>query len=206
MRRLAIALSICLAAATPAKAGPPWLTLEFRPSSFAGVVLVRTYHHGTPQAMPLTGTAEGLVNGQRRSVPLTFVLVEAPNVYSVSNTWGAGGVWVLNIAAEGDHLGAGVVAGFDRNGEPAFTRFPRTTVGATRPATARETDAMLRALDAGAQPPALGRTGWGAVVLRFALPLILLIAVVFGVAKLAAAGIARARRRRALGVSVPTTP
>ena len=201
MQRLALAFCISLAAASPALAGPPWLTLEFRPN-FPGVVLVRTFHHGTPQAMPLTGTAEGLVNGQRRSVPLTFVLADAPNVYSVSNTWGAEGVWVLNISATGDHLGAGAVVGLDRNGETAFARFPRTTVGASRPATAREAEAMLRALDAGAQPAALGRTGWGAMVLRLALPLLLLVAVVVGIAKIGAAVIARVRRRNAPGVAV----
>ena len=202
MQRLALAFCISLAAASPALAGPPWLTLEFRPSNFPGVVLVRTFHHGTAEAMPLTGTAEGLVHGQRRSVPLTFVLADAPNVYSVANTWGAEGVWVLNISATGDHLGAGAVVGLDRTGEPAFTRFPRTTVGASRPATAREAEAMLRALDAGAQPVALGRTGWGAMVLRLALPVLLLVAVVLGIAKAGAGIIARARRRNAPGVAV----
>ena len=159
MYRLALALCLSLAAATPAVAGPPWLTIEFRPNNFAGVLLVRTYHHNEALAMPLTGSAEGLVNGQRRSVALTFNrAADAPNAYTVPNTWGAEGVWVLNISATGDHLGAGAVVGLDRNGEPAFTRFPRTTVGASRPATSREADAMLRALDANAPPAALGRT------------------------------------------------
>ena len=72
MQRLALALVISLAAATPAVAGPPWLTLEFRPGNFAGFLMVRTFHHGNPEAKPLAGTAEGRVNGQRRSVPLTL--------------------------------------------------------------------------------------------------------------------------------------
>ena len=196
MYRLALALCLSLAAATPAVAGPPWLTIEFRPNSFAGVMLVRTYHHGEAMAMPLTGTAEGLVNGQRRSVALTFNrAADAPNAYTVPNTWGAEGVWVLNISATGDHLGAGAVVGLDRNGEPAFTRFPRTTVGASRPATSREADAMLRALDANAPPAALGRTGWWSIALRTALPLLILVAVILGIAKLGAGIIARARLR-----------
>jgi hypothetical protein len=96
MYRLALALCLNLAAATPAVAGPPWLTIEFRPNDFAGVMLVRTSHHGEALAMPLTGTAEGLVNGQRRSVALTFNRsADAPNAYTVPNTWGAEGVWVL---------------------------------------------------------------------------------------------------------------
>jgi len=52
-------------------AGAPWSTLESRPNDF--VLLVQISHHGDPLAMPLTGTADGLVDGQRRSVPLTFV-------------------------------------------------------------------------------------------------------------------------------------
>ena len=195
MRRPAIALALSLAAATPAVAGPPWLTLEFRPSNFGGVVMIRTFHHGLAQALPLTGTAEGLVNGQRRSVPLTFDRAEAPNVSGVSNTWGGEGVWLLNVSVAGDHIGAGAVIGLDRNGEPAFVRFPRTVVGATRAATAREVEAMLRALDANAPPAALGRTGWSEVVLRTALPLIVLFLLVLGVAKIAAGIIGRARRR-----------
>jgi hypothetical protein len=197
MQRLAIALALSLAAATPAVAGPPWLTLEFRPGNFAGVVLIRTFHHGTSEAMPLVGTAEGLVNGQRRSVPLTFALAEAPNVYLVSNSWGNEGVWVLNVSAAGDHIGAGAVAGLDRNGEPAFVRFPRSAVGASRPATAREVDAMLRALDANAPPAALGRTGWSAVVLRTAMPLLLLALVALGTARIASGVMARSRPRTA---------
>ena len=195
MHRLALALCLSLAAATPAVAGPPWLTIEFRPNNFAGVMLLRTYNHGEGLAMPLTGTAEGVVNGQRRTVALTFNrAADAPNAYTVPNTWGVEGVWVLNISVTGDHLGAGAVVGLDRNGEPAFTRFPRTTVGASRPATSREVSAMLRALDANAPPGALGRTGWPPV-LRAALPVLILIAVILGIAKVGAGLIARARRR-----------
>jgi hypothetical protein len=201
MQRLGLALAVTLATATPAVAGPPWLTLEFRPSTFAGFVMIRTFHHGTPQAVPLTGTAEGLVDGQRRSVPLAFSLAEEPNVYSVAANWGREGVWVLNIAAAGDHIGAGAVVGIDRNGEPAFARFPRSAIGASRAATPREVDAMLRALDANAPPAALGRTGWSAIVFRTALPLIVLAVFVLGVARLAAGIIARARGRAADAVA-----
>ena len=158
-------------------------------------MLVRTYHRGDAMPMPLNGTAEGLVNGQRRTVALTFNRdASAPNAYTVPNSWGAEGVWVLNISVTGDHLGAGAVVGLDRNGEPAFTRFPRTTVGASRPATSPEVGAMLYALDANAPPAALGRTGWP-VVLRAVLPVLVLIAGIFGIAKVVAGIIARMRGR-----------
>jgi len=196
MRRLAIAIALSLAAAAPAVAGPPWLTLEFRPFHDGGVVVVRTFHHGESQLIPLTGSAEGLVNGERRTVALTFDRADQPNAWSIPNTWGAGGVWVLNIAATGDHIGAGAVVGLDRNGEPTFARFPRTAVGASRAATPREVEALLRALDANAAPPAFGRTGWSVVVLRTALPFLVIVLVILGGVKLGAGIMTRVRARR----------
>ena len=200
MRNLSLALAATISLAAPAIAGGPWISVELPANPYLGrgaFAVVRTYHHRTPAPYPVTGTAEGLVNGQRRSVPLTFALDEAPNGYIVANTWGEQGVWVLNMSVTGDHLGAGAVVGIDRNGEPAFTRFPRTAIGASRAATPREVEAMLRALEANAPPPALGRTGWSAIVFRTAMPLIVLVALVLGVARVGAGIIGRARRRRA---------
>lgn len=193
MRRLLLVICLSLVIATPAHAGPPWLAVEFR-ANFPGVMLVRTIHHGAPNALPLTGTAEGLVNGVRRSVAMRFDRGEGPNEYIVPNTWGAEGVWLLNISATGDHLGAGVVVGLDRNGEPAFTRFPRTQVGASRPASAREADAMLRALDASAVPAALSRSGVSPL-LQFVLVILILVALGVGILRVGARIVAWSRRR-----------
>jgi hypothetical protein len=169
----ALALAFSIAAVTPALAGPPWITVEVRPNG-PGFVLFHTFHHGTPAAMALQGTAEGLVDGRRLSVPLRFERADADNAFAVPKNWPEGGVWVLNVASNGEHGGAGAVVGVDRTGAAAFVRFPRTVTGTSRAATHGEIEAMLRALDAGQQPPALGSTGWFAVLSRLGATLLVL--------------------------------
>ena len=167
MKRLALALACSATIATPALAkGPPWISIEMRPYGTSFLV-ARTFHHGTPMALPLRGTAEGLVDGRRTSVALRFDGTNEANAFTVPNTWGAGGVWVLNMGASaGDHGSAGVVVGIDRTGAPAFIRFPRGPIGESRLATRGEVDAMLRALEAGQQPPALSVSWWNPFLVR----------------------------------------
>jgi hypothetical protein len=151
MKRSILAIALSLAVATPAIAGPPWISIETRP--FGGAfLLARTFHHGTPMALPLNGTAEGLVNGRRISVRLRFEQEGDANSFAVPKTWGAEGVWVLNIGVDSsDHGTAGAVVGIDRRGQSAFVRFPRSATGFSRKATGGEVDAMLRELEAGSR-------------------------------------------------------
>ena len=169
MKRTALALLLGAAMATPAFAkGPPWISIESRPYGMY-FLIARTYHHGTPMALPLTGTAEGLVGGRRTSVTLRFDQEGDANAFAVANTWGSSGVWVLNIGTSAEHGGAGVVVGVDRTGGQAFVRFPRAAFG-SRMATRAEVDAMLRALEAGQPPPALTAAGSVLLFVRGILP------------------------------------
>jgi hypothetical protein len=45
----------------------------------------------------VTGVAEGIVNGQRKTVTLTFEKASRPGVYALRNQWGNAGRWVLVI-------------------------------------------------------------------------------------------------------------
>lgn len=176
MKRITLAL-VLSAAATPLLAfGPPFIGIEVRPHAGA-FVYARTFHHSTQIAQPLAGTAEGLVNGQRRSVTLRFDTTAEANVFGIRKTWGSDGVWVLNIGTAGEHAGAGAVVGVDRTGIPAFVRFPRTFEGATRLASSREVESMLRALEGNQPLPALSSAGIGSLVRVFGMPLALLTAV-----------------------------
>jgi hypothetical protein len=161
VKRLMLSALFLAAIASPAFAkGPPWISIEFR-ANYATFLLARTFHHGTPMPLPLSGTAEGLVNGRRLSVPLQFVQEGETNGYDVPQTWGHDGVWVLNIGVDSsDHGTAGAVVGVDRSGQSAFVRFPRSRTGFSRKATSGEVDALLRALDEGRQPPALSGSGF----------------------------------------------
>jgi len=197
MRRITIAVTAALlVAVSSALAGPPWLTVEIRPHGDV-LLLVHTFHHGTPAPIPLSGSAEGLVSGRRVSVPLRFESTSDPTAFAVARTWGSDGVWVVNIASNGEHGGAGAVVGLDREGEAAFVRFPRRHDGVSRPATPREVDAMLRALDAGQAPPALARAGLLGLGTRLVLPLLLVGLGIAAVARLLSAGLRQARGRTA---------
>jgi hypothetical protein len=173
MKRTIMAAALSLAAVAPAWAGPPHITIQTHPAGGA-FLIAYTFHHGTAIAIPLAGTAEGLVGGRRITVALRFEQVPDTNAYTVANTWGGTGVWVLNIGMQGNyHGGAGAVVGVDRRGEPTFVQYPRTVTGITRMATRGEVDAMLRALEAGQQPPALSDANWTVVLRLLALALVL---------------------------------
>jgi len=108
-RRLALALlaSLSLPATLVAK-GPPWISIElpanpWDPETRNAFLVVHAFHHGTPLPLPLTGTAEGMVDGKRRSVPLSFEKTSRQGAFAVRNTWGNTGRWVLVITVtQGD--------------------------------------------------------------------------------------------------------
>jgi hypothetical protein len=167
---LAVALTAVLAAT--ALAGAPWVSVEFRANPLGanrdGYLVLRTYHHAEAVGYPLRGTAEGIVNGHRTSIPLRFdVQHDEAGVFILTKVWSDGTSWVLNVGLDaGEHFGAGVVIGIGASGDPAFVRFPRTLDGMTRVASAREVDAMLQALAQGREPPQLARAGIGDFIMR----------------------------------------
>jgi hypothetical protein len=142
-----------------ALAGPPHIRVTLRGHPTAGgFVTLTTFHHGTQQPLELHGTAEGLVDGLRTSVPLRFDAVpEERGVFVVPKTWGNQGVWVLNIGSSAEHGGAGIVIGVDRAGRPEWQITPRTLQNLTRPATAAEVEDLLTALRDGRIPPEMSR-------------------------------------------------
>ena len=98
--RTLLPLVAALTVASPLLAGPPWISIEtpinpWDPSTRGAFLLVHAFHHGTPLNLPVSGTAEGLVNGERRSVPLTFQRTSRDGVYALRNQWGAAGEWSL---------------------------------------------------------------------------------------------------------------
>jgi hypothetical protein len=94
---------VSILALSPAKFGPPWISIEYPPSPYDtttrdALLLVHAFHHGTPMNFPVEGTAEGLVAGKRRTVPLTFTRTSREGVYALRKQWPAEGSWVLAIA------------------------------------------------------------------------------------------------------------
>ena len=192
MKAVTLAALLSVAAAAPALAGPPWISVEVKPHRYESIV-IHTFHHGTANPMPLRGTAYGLVDGRRVSIPLRIdAIAEGNNSYSVSG-WGEEGVWVLSISdAEGGHGGAGVAVMVDRSGS-VTVRYPRLYTGQTRTATDAEVSAMLSTLDDQYLPP-LRR---GGMMWQFALPGLLLALLVLVVARAVGAATRRVRERSA---------
>ncbi|MEO8450790.1 MAG: hypothetical protein ABI647_13410 [Gemmatimonadota bacterium] len=81
--------------------GPPWISIELPGNPWGrnadAYLLVHAFHHGTPAGFPVTGTAEGIVGGERKSIPLTFQRTEQDGVYALKNQWGTAGEWTLVI-------------------------------------------------------------------------------------------------------------
>src|SRR5215216_5001842 len=86
--------------ATPAMAKwPPWLSIEspvnpFDQSSRGALLLVHaTFREGQAQLADLSGSAEGLVNGTRRTIPLRFDTTGRPGIFALRRQWPTEGTW-----------------------------------------------------------------------------------------------------------------
>jgi hypothetical protein len=102
------------AAAAGTFAGPPWISIEYPVNPFdrttrGAHLLVHAYYHGTPVGYPLSGTAEGIVNGERRTISLRFETTSRTGVYALRKQWPSEGTWTLVISVtQSEHDDGGV--------------------------------------------------------------------------------------------------
>jgi hypothetical protein len=143
---LATATSV-VAAALPVK-WPPWLSIEspvnpFDPSTRGAVLLAHaTFREGQAQLSDLSGTAEGIVNGARRSITLRFDTTGRPSVFALRRQWPTEGTWLLRIALKQTTA----IVTLDQNGGVASVRVPTQLAGGNqipRIVGAREIDSTL---------------------------------------------------------------
>lgn len=104
----------------------------------------RTQNCAEPAKADISGTAEGLVKGARRSVALKIMPMGKPGVYAVYQEWPAEGNWVVNLKGTCADSSAGAIVpvgakGFIRESSKFFPH----------PATDAEIDAALKALTTG---------------------------------------------------------
>jgi hypothetical protein len=135
-RTVAIATAISAVFASPALAkGPPWISIELPVNPYdhtmqGAFLLVHTFHHQTTVAFPIEGTAEGMVNGVRRTVSLEFNQTSREGVYALKRTWATEGVWTLVIRVnQGPGDGATAVVELGADGEVASVRVPTRKQG-----------------------------------------------------------------------------
>lgn len=66
-------------------------------------VVVRTFRCGAPSSFTVRGTAEGVVDGKRNTIPLTIGRAIEEGVFTVARQWPAEGKWALVFSVEGSH-------------------------------------------------------------------------------------------------------
>ena len=163
MSRLALVLAVvgimfaighedAVADATPTLVGPPWISIEYPanphdPASRGAFLVVNTFHHGTPMDFQINGTAEGIVNGERRSQKLEFRRTSRPGVHALHRQWPSEGTWVLVISTHrSSDDGATALVALGGDGSVASVEVPsRQQEGWTVPraVTKAEVDALL---------------------------------------------------------------
>lgn len=154
LRRLAIvaASSLALVAATRSF-GPPWISIETPPNPYdaasrGAFLLVHTFHHGDVVASGVSGTAEGIVNGARKSVRLAFDTTSRRGTYALRKQWPTEGTWMLVINTGGQSQGVTALVDLGAHGEAMNVRVPtRHERGWDLPqqVSARDIDAALEA-------------------------------------------------------------
>ena len=83
-------------------AGPPWISIEtpvnpYDATTRGAFLLVHAFHHGTELTAPVSGVAQGIVNGERRTVQLDFATTSRVGAYALRKQWADAGVWTLVI-------------------------------------------------------------------------------------------------------------
>ena len=105
VRRLALAATLALCAAA-AHAGGMHATVE-GPGRDGRTYTVRTFQCANPASMAVSAVAEGLVRGERRSVPLQ-VRNAKNGRYTFVRAWPDGGRWVVRLTLGSDNAPATV--------------------------------------------------------------------------------------------------
>ncbi|MGH7718776.1 MAG: hypothetical protein ACREON_08035 [Gemmatimonadaceae bacterium] len=150
---LSAAAALSMLVALPALAGPPWISIEVPPNPYdratrGAFLVVNAFHHGTPAGFPIAGTAEGLVNGKRQSVALSFERTSRQGSYALRKQWPTEGAWMLVISVrQGEKDRATALVELGAGGEVAGVRVPtvqREGYAIPREVTSREVDSALR--------------------------------------------------------------
>jgi hypothetical protein len=63
------------------------------------VLVARTTACHSPEQTSMTATAEGVVDGQRRSIPLKLIPLSTPGTFAITREWPSGGTWAIKIVA-----------------------------------------------------------------------------------------------------------
>ena len=130
---------------------PAWLSIESPVNPYdqatrgAALLVHAKFPSGNPKVADLTGSAEGLVNGARRSLPLRFDSTTHLDVFALRRQWPSDGTWLLRISLR--ETTALVL--LDASGNVASARVPTRPGGEIplpRAVTMGEVDSILTAV------------------------------------------------------------
>ena len=151
-----VALTALIGTTAFASFGPPWISIEtpanpYDAASRGAFLLVHAFHHGTPVSFPVSGTAEGIVRGERKTISLALKPTSRPGVYALHKQWADDGVWTLVLSVtqgtgEGNTVSAVVELG--TTGQVASVDVPTVMRGQWRvpaPVSMANVEAGLRA-------------------------------------------------------------
>jgi len=95
-------------------------------------------------AIQVAGTAEGVVDGARRSIPLRLIAGETAGTFAISHDWPQQGTWVVSLTGHCGNATASAVVPIGRSGfiRESSKFFPRA-------ATAAEVESALKTLTGG---------------------------------------------------------
>ena len=156
LRTLSLAAAFTVLAASPSLAGPPWISIELPANPYdaatrGAFLVVHAFHHGTPVSFPVAGTAEGVINGERRSIKLEFTRTGQDGAYALRKQWPSEGTWTLVLRVQGEQGESGAVTALvelGSEGEVASVKVPTHRQGdwtIPSPVSMGEVDAALRA-------------------------------------------------------------
>jgi hypothetical protein len=100
LHSLAVAVALTAALAALAHAGGAGMNVEGPAKD--GTYLVRAFACTGPSSITVTATAEGVVNGQRKSIPLELKPMQ-DGVYQFARAWPRDGAWLVRAELSGSH-------------------------------------------------------------------------------------------------------
>jgi hypothetical protein len=100
IRTLALGLALTAALASLAHGGGAGVTLD---RAKDGSYHVHSFACSGPASVSMTASAEGVVNGERASIPLKLEPTKEPGLYRFTRTWPSQGTWLVRAQMSGSH-------------------------------------------------------------------------------------------------------
>ena len=112
LRRLFAVAALTTALAPAAIAGGMQASVE-GPAKDGHTYVVRTYHCMRPSSLGVSAFAEGIVKGERRTLPLALQPTREDGVFTFERSWPRDGRWLVRLDMGGN---ASLVAAVAANG------------------------------------------------------------------------------------------